>query len=172
MEIPRPETQPGAAQDRLAALTPLEPAQVDVLTIRAVLAVVALLLATMLAAPWLESVLNVSRWLLAGTVAAVGIGFILVFPKRRWRGWGYREGEDEIEIRHGRLIRVRTMVPFGRVQHIDVAQGPIQRLYGLGTLILHTAGTNGASVPLPGLSMETAEAMRDRIRARIRQDLL
>jgi membrane protein YdbS with pleckstrin-like domain len=158
--------QPGAAQDRLAALTPLEPAQVDVLTIRSVLAVVALLLATMLAAPWLES------WLLAGSVALLGIGFILVFPRRRWRGWGYREGEDEIEIRHGRLIRVRTIVPFGRVQHIDVAQGPIQRLYGLGTLILHTAGTNGASVPLPGLSMENAETMRDRIRARIRQDLL
>lgn len=172
MEIPKPDTQPDAAQDRLAALTPLEPAQVDVLTIRAVLAVVAFVAAAMLAAPWAEPLLGISRWLPVGAAALLGILFILVFPKRRWRGWGYREGEDEIEIRHGRLVRVRTVVPFGRVQHIDVAQGPIQRLYGLATLILHTAGTNGASVPLPGLAMQDAEAMRDRIRAKIRQDLV
>ena len=95
-----------------------------------------------------------------------------VLPVRRYRGWGYREGEDEIEIRRGLLIRVRTIVPFGRVQHIDVAQGPIQRMFGLGTLILHTAGTHGASVPLPGLPVAEAEAMRDRIRAKIRQDLV
>ena len=61
----------------------------------------------------------------AGAIAAGAIG----------------KGEDEIEIRRGRLVRVRTIVPFGRVQHIDVAQGPIQRPFGLGTLILHTAGT-------------------------------
>ena len=101
-----------------------------------------------------------------------GLAATLVFPVRRYRGWGYREGEDEIEIKRGRLIRVRTIVPHARVQHIDVAQGPIQRLFGLGTLILHTAGTHGASVPLPGLAYSDAEEMRDRIRAKIRQDLV
>lgn len=165
------DVQPDAQQDETSALTPLEPAQVSVLTVRSALAAGALVLAAMAAAPWLEAASGVSRWVPAGAVALLGIAFILCFPKRRWRGWGYREGEDEIEIAHGRLIRVRTIVPFGRVQHIDVAQGPIQRLHGLGTLILHTAGTQGASVPLPGLDHGVAEGMRDRIRAKIRQDL-
>ena len=62
-------------------------------------------------------------------------------------------------------------MPFARVQHIDLAQGPIERRYGLARLILHTAGTRGASIPLPGLAREEAEAMRDRIRAKIREDL-
>ena len=69
------------------------------------------------------------------------------------------------------MTRIRTVVPFGRVQHIDVAQGPIERSFGLATLILHTAGTRGASVPLPGLLFDEAERMRDRIRVKIRQDL-
>ncbi len=153
-------------------MTPLEAEQVDVLFIRTALIAAAFVIAALALDAGVAGPLPWPRWLLSGLVAVLAILLVAVFPRRRWRGWGYREGEDEIEIRHGRLIRVRTIVPFGRVQHIDVAQGPIQRLYGLGTLILHTAGTHGASVPLPGLAMDTAEAMRDRIRARIRQDLL
>ena len=105
-------------------------------------------------------------------MALLGLAALLVFPARRYRRWAYREGEDEIQIRRGTLVHVRTIVPFGRVQHIDVAQGPIQRPFGLATLILHTAGTHGASVRLPGLAHNDAEAMRDRIRAKIRQDLM
>jgi hypothetical protein len=67
---------------------------------------------------------------------------------------------------------VRTVVPFGRVQHIDTTQGPIERRLGLATLILHTAGTRSAAVSLPGLREADAEQMRDRIRAKIRQDLV
>jgi membrane protein YdbS with pleckstrin-like domain len=105
-----------------------------------------------------------------GTILLLGLAAAVVVPRRRYRRWGYREGEDELEIRRGMLIRVRTIVPFGRVQHIDVAQGPVQRPFGLATLILHTAGTQGADVPLPGLLHADAEAMRDRIRAKIRQE--
>lgn len=104
--------------------------------------------------------------------ALLVLAAILVLPRRRYRAWGYRMDEEEIHIRRGLLVRVRTAVPFGRVQHIDVAQGPIERLFGLGTLILHTAGTRGAAVALPGLRYKRAERMRDRIRSKIRQDLL
>lgn len=171
MDKAEPDPQPGAAHDRSGALTPLAPAQVRVLATRSTIWVVALVLGAMMAAPWLEAAFGLSRWVPLGATALAGLAFVLVFPRRRYAGWGYREGEEEIEIAHGRLIRLRTIMPFGRVQHIDVAQGPIQRGYGLATLILHTAGTQGASVPLPGLRLEDAEAMRDRIRAKIRQDL-
>jgi membrane protein YdbS with pleckstrin-like domain len=78
--------------------------------------------------------------------------------------------EDELHIQHGLWTRTRTVVPFGRVQHIDVAQGPIERAFGVGSLILHTAGTRSSAVDLPGLEFGEAGQMRDVIRSKIRQD--
>jgi membrane protein YdbS with pleckstrin-like domain len=62
-------------------------------------------------------------------------------------------------------------VPFGRVQHIDVTQGPLERRFGLGTLVLHTAGTRSGAVGLPGLLFEEAGQIRDHIRLKIREDI-
>ena len=61
-------------------------------------------------------------------------------------------------------------MPFGRVQHIDVDQGPLERAFHLATLTVHTAGSHNASVSLPGLAHEDAVAMREEIRAAIRRD--
>jgi uncharacterized protein len=109
--------------------------------------------------------------LVPGLVLLPAVAALFVLPRRRYSAWAYFEGTEELHIRHGLLIRTQTAVPFGRVQHIDVAQGPVERRFGLARLILHTAGTRSAAIPLPGLVHEQAEQMRDRIRARIRQDL-
>lgn len=154
------------------AMTPLHPSQIWVLTIRAGLFALVLVLAAFALDRGLLRRAPVPPLALPLAMLALGLAGTFVIPRRRYRRWGYREGEDEIEIRRGMLIRVRTIVPFGRVQHIDVAQGPIQRPFGLATLILHTAGTQGAAVPLPGLAHAEAEAMRDRIRAKIRQEFV
>ena len=159
------ETLPAAAPT-----TPLHPDQVKVLRIRTALAA-AVLVAAAFAADLPLRETAVPHYALPGAMLLLALAAILLLPRRRYRAWGYAEGEEELAIKRGLLVRVRTIVPFGRVQHIDVAQGPIERRYGLATLILHTAGTRGAAVPLPGLKHELAEAMRDRIRARIRQDL-
>jgi membrane protein YdbS with pleckstrin-like domain len=169
--------QPQQYQDEASAaadeaMTPLHPSQIRVLTIRAALVGLVLVLAALAADRGFLRDTPVPAWLLPGAALAVALVASFVFPSRRYRRWDYREGEDELQIRRGMLIRVRTIVPFGRVQHIDVAQGPIQRTFGLATLILHTAGTAGAAVPLPGILHGEAEAMRDRIRAKIRQDLV
>jgi membrane protein YdbS with pleckstrin-like domain len=153
-------------------LTPLDPRQVWVLTIRAGLIAAALLILALAADLGPLRKLPLPAHLLPVAVLALGLIVTLLLPRRRYRRWGYCEGEDELEIQRGMLVRVRTIVPFGRVQHIDIAQGPVQRPFGLATLILHTAGTQGAEVPLPGLRHADAEAMRDRIRAKIRQDLV
>jgi membrane protein YdbS with pleckstrin-like domain len=110
-------------------------------------------------------------------VISSSIAFLLVLwalwsPGRRYRSWGYRIEEDEIHIQHGLWTRIRTIVPFGRVQHIDVAQGPIERQFGVARLILHTAGTRSSAVGLPGLESGEAERIRDVIRSRVRQDLM
>jgi membrane protein YdbS with pleckstrin-like domain len=168
----QPDEKQDEAGGQQGAMTPLDPAHIKVLRVRiGIVAGVATLAAFVLdIGPLRETFLP--QHAVPGLVLLAGLALAILFPTRRYRGWGYREGEEEIEIRRGRLIRVRTIVPFGRVQHIDIAQGPIQRAWGLATLILHTAGTHGASVPLPGLRHPDAEATRDRIRAKIRQDLV
>jgi membrane protein YdbS with pleckstrin-like domain len=77
---------------------------------------------------------------------------------------------DELQVRHGVLVQVHTVVPLDRVQHIDIAQGPLERAFGVSRLIVHTAGTLHSQVTVPGLLRRTAEAMRDEIRVRIRQE--
>ncbi|MEA3029009.1 MAG: uncharacterized protein QOG13_334 [Sphingomonadales bacterium] len=161
-----------AEENQDEAMTPLHPSQIWVLTIRAGLFASLLALAAFALDRGPLRRTAVPPLALPLVVLALGLGATFVIPRRRYRRWGYREGEEEIEIRRGMLVRVRTIVPFGRVQHIDVAQGPIQRPFGLATLILHTAGTQGAAVPLPGLLHADAEAMRDRIRAKIRQEFV
>ena len=151
-------------------MKPLHPGQLAVLLIRAALASVALALAVA-ALDWMVIAERLPPG--AATLAALVLAApsSALFALRRYRSWAYRMEEDELHISRGLLVRVRTAVPFGRAQHIDVVQGPVQRSFGIGTLVLHTAGTRSAAVLLPGLAAEEAERMRDHIRGKIREDL-
>jgi uncharacterized protein len=153
-------------------MRPLHPHQVWVMRIRTAIAAIVLSIAALVfdAGP-LRELPMLPRGLVPAGVVLLAVPAAVYLPRRRYRRWGYEMDEDELHIRYGVWVRVRTTVPFERVQHIDVAQGPIERPFGLSTLILHTAGTRGASVSLPGLATVEAERMRDIIRARIRQDL-
>jgi membrane protein YdbS with pleckstrin-like domain len=95
---------------------------------------------------------------------------MFVAPPRRYRALGYAVDGHELHLVRGVLTRVETIVPLNRVQHIDVSQGPIEKAFGVTRLQLHTAGTVNSLVVLPGLARPTAEAIRDEIRSRIRQD--
>jgi len=152
-------------------MTPLDPAQLSVLRVRAAFTAAVMLVPVLV----LESARPfdlVPAGAIGAAAALVLLGGALLLPPRRYRSWGYRMEEDELHVQHGVWTHTRTIVPFGRVQHIDVSQGPIERRYGVGTLILHTAGTRGSAVELPGLKFEEAGRMRDEIRGKIRQDLL
>jgi hypothetical protein len=91
-----------------------------------------------------------------------------VGPWRRYRALGYALDVEELHVAWGVWIRTETVVPLRRVQHIDVSQGPVERMFGVSRLVLHTAGTLNSLVVVPGLARETAESIRDEIRARIR----
>lgn len=95
-----------------------------------------------------------------------------MLPGRIYRRWGYDMGDEQLRVLRGFMWRTDTIVPFNRIQHIDVAQGPFQRMFGLSTLIVHTAGTHNSIVTLPGLSTPDAETMRDIIKGHIRQDMI
>ncbi|HUF22832.1 MAG TPA: PH domain-containing protein [Vicinamibacterales bacterium] len=83
------------------------------------------------------------------------------WPPRSYARYSYRIDEAGIEIRSGVVFRRVTTVPRMRVQHTDVAQGPVARRFGLGTLVVYTAGTQYSRVALPGLEYGTAVAIRD-----------
>lgn len=154
------------------AMTPLDPRQKSVLRIRLAIVAAVLIAAAFVAdiGPLRETPLR--QGLVPGAVALLALLGLLILPGRRYRAWGYREEAEELHIRHGLFVRMLTALPLARVQHIDLAQGPIERRFGLARLILHTAGTRGAAIPLPGLAQAEAERLRDAIRAKMRQDLL
>ena len=91
-------------------------------------------------------------------------------PIRRFRAWGWALADDELHVAYGVWTQVHTIVPFVRVQHIDVGQGPIERWFGLSHLIVHTSGTHNSTVTLPGLPADRAAAMRETIRRHIQTD--
>jgi len=103
-------------------------------------------------------------------VLLITVFLIFRVPARKYRQWRYNMGADRLRIVSGYLFHSDTIVPFGRIQHIDVEQGPIQRLYGLATLTVHTAGNHNSSVGLPCLAHADALAMRETIRAHIRRN--
>lgn len=107
-----------------------------------------------------------------GLVAFLALVFIVRFPSRRYAARGYQISADRLRVVRGILWRHDTVVPFGRVQHIDVDQGPLDRLLNIATMTLHTAGSHNASVHLPGLELGLANDMREEIRAHIKRETL
>ncbi|MDV6378510.1 PH domain-containing protein [Sporosarcina sp. GW1-11] len=94
---------------------------------------------------------------------------IYLFPKVRWERWRYEVREAEIELQHGLFIVNRTLIPMVRVQHVDMAEGPILRKYGLASITISTAATNHS---IPALVTEEADELRNRISmfARVAKD--
>ena len=78
------------------------------------------------------------------------------------RSWGYCEREDDLLVRHGLLVARLSVVPYGRMQFIDVEAGPAERLFGLATLHLHTAAA-ASDARIPGLDAAEAARLRDRL---------
>ena len=147
-------------------LTPLDPRYKSMMRlVAAIFAIVLLIAATVaeIAIPGWTGVI----WLPVVLVAAY---LVLYLPMRRYAARGYSLEEERLRVVRGLLFHSDTIVPFGRVQHIDVDQGPIERAYGLATLTVHTAGSHNASVSLPGLAHDDALAMREEIRTAIRRD--
>jgi uncharacterized protein len=84
---------------------------------------------------------------------------------RRVRSWGFVETEDELIVTSGILVRRMVVVPYGRLQLVDVTAGPIDRSLGIATVQLHTAAAT-SDATIPGLEPDRAAALRDRLAAR------
>ena len=106
---------------------------------------------------WFRTLVGIIGLVIVGPLVWLATGW----PALSHRHWSYRIDETGIEIRSGVWFRKVTTVPRSRVQHTDVTQGPIQRRFNLGTLVIYTAGTEFARVVLPGLEHGMALWIRD-----------
>ena len=110
--------------------------------------------------------------IILGPAVLVALFIAIRIPLARYNAKGYQISRDRLRVVRGILFRSDTVVPFGRVQHIDVDQGPIERALDIATLTLHTAGSHNASVRLPGLGHALAVEMRETIRAHIKRETM
>lgn len=78
------------------------------------------------------------------------------------RAIGYAERKDDLLLRRGLAFRALTVVPYGRMQYVDVNAGPVDRLLGLATVRMHTASA-GTDAIIPGLTRDEAARLRDRL---------
>jgi membrane protein YdbS with pleckstrin-like domain len=116
---------------------------------------------------WTGALLLLGGWLAASSLAT---GLLMWWPAVRYRHTTYEISERGIRIRRGILWRTVSSVPRSRVQHTDVTQGPVERMFDLATLIVYTAGTHHASVSLSGLARATAFQIRDHLIAGTEDD--
>jgi hypothetical protein len=107
----------------------------------------------------------------AGSAAlglGLGVGLVVAgllaerFLARRVAAWGYAEREDDLMVRRGVLVRRQSVIPYGRMQFIDVTAGPVERSLGLATVRMHTAAA-ASDARIPGLDRAEAARLRDQL---------
>ncbi|WP_327051784.1 PH domain-containing protein [Halomicrococcus gelatinilyticus] len=105
-----------------------------------------------------------------GVQVAAAVGLVVLvggvaYVVLKYRSWRFEIRDDDLYLERGVFTRVTTVVPFVRVQHVDTQRGPIERLLGLGSVVVYTAGSRGADVTIPGLTPERATDIQRRLRS-------
>lgn len=163
---PAPEAAPPPAPLAAPDYTPLDPRvlrlwQLTDLMAYVVLLLIGLVIAIVVVAKWR----GLLPWAAAAwaAFALLGVWTILYYHPRNYRAWGYRLEQRVLLIKQGVWFRSIKLLPLPRLQHVDVKRGPLQRHFGLATLVLHTAGTHAASIEVPGLDADEAVRLRDQL---------
>ena len=81
---------------------------------------------------------------------------------RRVRAWGYAERAEDLLVRRGVMFRRTSVIPYGRMQYVEVTAGPFERGFGLATVQMHTAAA-ASDARIPGLPAAEAARLRDQL---------
>ena len=101
-------------------------------------------------------------------LAGIGVAIGLAWANRRYARFGYALTEQAVRVRDGVVIHSDAIAPLYRVQHVDISRGPLQLMFDLATLTIHTAAP-AADITLPDLRADDAESVRDDILAASRR---
>lgn len=149
-------------------LIPVEPGYRNVLRVRMAVTWIPLVIGALVLDRAIDD--TIYHGLPSMLVPLLALISLSVAPQRIYSHLGYRLTERFLQVVRGWMFHTDTIVPFVRVQHIDVTRGPIEKLFGTATLVVHTAGTHNSVVNLPGLAPEAAAQIRDVIREHVRTD--
>jgi membrane protein YdbS with pleckstrin-like domain len=120
-------------------------------------------LAGALAVVVIALVLGQTGLALAALVCVILIGLIADgLAGRRVRAWSYAERADDLLVRRGVMFRRMSVIPYGRMQYIEVTAGPFERAFGLATVQMHTAAA-ASDARIPGLPTDEASRLRDQL---------
>lgn len=112
---------------------------------------------------------TIAPWWYVGTAITVALmAWLLWLIPQQVKLLQWQETEDEFIIARGRFFHTFTVVPYGRIQFVDVTQGPIARRFGLKTLVLNTAASS-TDASLPGLEAAQADELRERLTVKARE---
>ncbi|MGP0032066.1 MAG: PH domain-containing protein [Acidimicrobiales bacterium] len=102
----------------------------------------------------------------AGVVSAVVIvvlGLVTAwFVHRRFGAWRYQERHEDLMVARGVMVQRLSVVPYGRMQFVELTAGPVERLFKLSTVKLHTAAA-ASDARIPGLERDEAVRLRERL---------
>jgi membrane protein YdbS with pleckstrin-like domain len=118
--------------------------------------------AALIALGFVAGFVSVRAGLVGAVLVLVAAVTADVVAQRRVGAWGYREREDDLLIRRGLLVHRLSVVPYGRMQFVDVTAGPAERSFGLATVRLHTAAA-ATDARIPGLAADEAARLRDQL---------
>jgi membrane protein YdbS with pleckstrin-like domain len=105
-------------------------------------------------------------YVVAAAFALAALAFALLYPPRAFARYGYALREHDLLIVSGVLVHDIVSIPAGRIQHVDVHQGPFERHLGLASIQVYTASGGRADGEIQGLLKETADALREQLVAR------
>ena len=108
----------------------------------------------------------------AGLLAGLLLGIAVISPPLAYARWRFSVDDELLLARYGIIWIEEKSIPISRLQHVDVLRGPIERMFGLATLVVFTAGTEGAHFRLPGLAVARARELRDQILAARGDDVI
>jgi uncharacterized protein len=117
---------------------------------------------------------GVMHWSIA-ILAVLGLFvYFLLLGHWSWKHTAWFLDEAGLHVRRGRFWHKHILIPHTRVQHLEIERGPIERKFGLSTLVVHTAGTRMHALRQSGLLAEDAEALRNALipRERVQDDVI
>jgi membrane protein YdbS with pleckstrin-like domain len=125
-----------------------------------------------LALPLIGVWFNVEGWIAVLVTAFWGGVFIavLILARYQYQIKGYLLRSHDIVYRQGLFFRRVTTIPFSRLQHCEIHEGPLERLFGLNTLLVYTAGGSSSDLAIPGLPPDEAGRLRDFILQKMNSD--
>ena len=139
-----------APSPRLTVLRRYEVSGMTVLVL-----ILAVVLALVLDAAGVAVVLAAIAVMLGGAIADV-------VAERRVRAWRYAERAADLIVKRGVMFRRTSVIPYGRMQYVEVTAGPFERAFGLATVQMHTAAA-ASDARIPGLPAAEAARLRDQL---------